>query len=277
MSGPGLLPAALEREWLWSALESVIAKRGEPAFLEAPIVLPNDHHFPDRFTRDERGVAAIADRLLDYAGLGHLGVSVEIFDEEVDVHEIGLDGQASKWSHEGAAAWFAGIDRGICRFGAQRASLADPLGLVASMAHETAHAFRRSHRLEHESRDHEEKLTDVTTVYLGFGVLTTATTARFTTRSHGNLGSSYSHKQQGYLSPAAMSFLLASQLVLRGYDDRTIRFFAKQLPANQRSLLLRAIKELDRRWIADVLGYDAVPAPRPSPLPPATWWQRLFG
>ncbi len=271
------LPPPLEREWLWSALESVLARRGEAMLLEAPIVLPSDRFFPDRFTPDERGVGAIAERLLDYAGLGHLGVTVEIFDEEVDVQELGLDGKASKWSHEGAAAWFAGIDRGTCRFGAQRASLTDPLGLVASMAHETAHAFRRSHRLEHDNRAHEEKLTDVTTVYLGFGVLTTATTARYESRSHDNFGSSYSHKRQGYLTPGAMSFLLASQLVLRGYDAHTVRWYAKHLPPNQRALVLSAMKEIDRETLTDVLGYGETPSVQPSPAPPPTWWQRWFG
>src|SRR5262245_17289916 len=142
------LPAPLEREWLWSALESVLAKRGESVLLEAPIVLPSDRFFPDRFTPDERGVTALAERLLDYAGLGHLNVSIEIFNEEIDVEEVGHDGKASKWSHEGAVAWFAGIERGTCLFGAQAGALRDPLGLVASMAHETAHAFRRLHRLE---------------------------------------------------------------------------------------------------------------------------------
>lgn len=271
------LPAPLEREWLWSALESVLSRRGEAAFIEAPLVLPSDRFFPDRFTPDERGVAVLAGRLLGYAGLDHLEVSVELYEEDVHVQELGLDGRAAKWSHDGAAAWFAGIQRGTCLFGARRDGLGDPLGLVASMAHEVAHAFRRSHRLEHENRDHEEKLTDVTTVYLGFGVLTTATTARYETHVHGNTGSAYSHKRQGYLAPGAMSFLLATQLVMRGYDARTIRWYAKHLPANQRALVLAAAKEIDRARVADVLGYDSVPPPQPSPLPPATWWQRLLG
>ena len=35
-----MLPAPLEREWLWSALESLLAKRGEAVLVEAPLVLP---------------------------------------------------------------------------------------------------------------------------------------------------------------------------------------------------------------------------------------------
>ena len=270
------LPTPLQREWLWSALESVIQRRGEAHFMKSPLVIPDDSCFPDRWTRDASGVGTIAKRLLAYANLSHLDVTVEMYEEEADVQELGLDGKASKWSHDGTAAWFAGIEGGRARFGANQSKLDDPLGLVATMAHECAHAFRRAHRLEHRDRDHEEKLTDVTTVYLGFGILTTATTARFTSRVYGTTGSAWSHQRQGYLSPGEMSLLLATQLVLRGYAPAAIRAYVKHLPANQRSLVQRAIDELDRAQIADVLGFDAVPPAEEAPIDAKPWWRKLF-
>ena len=185
-----LLPAPLEREWLAAALETLIAARGEETFLTAPLLFPEDRFFPDRFTPDAPGVAALAKRLLGYAGLSHLGVHIDTFENEQEIQELGLDGKASKWSHRGAAAWFAGIERGTCLFGIETSKLSDALGLVAAMAHEVCHAFRQAHRLVRPERDMEEKLTDVTTVYLGFGVLTTAAAQRYITQSHGNLGSS---------------------------------------------------------------------------------------
>ena len=270
------LPPPLRREWLCAALETLIARRGEERFLTAPLVVPDDRCFPDRWTPDAAGVAALARRLLAYAGLERLRVSIEMFENERDIHEIGLDGTASKWSHAGAAAWFAGIDGDTCLFGAERDKLGDPLGLVAAMAHETAHAFRRVHRLEIADHDVEERLTDVTTVYLGFGVLTTAASARYITKSHDNLGSSYSHQQQGYLAPAEMAFLLGAQLVLRGHDTKTVRSVARLLPANQAASLRAAVAAIDRATIADLLGLAAIPAP-PRPAAQRTWWQRLFG
>lgn len=271
------LPAPLEREWLWSALEAVIQRRGEETFLKAPLVIPDDSFFPDRFTPDADGISTLARRLLGYAGLSHLDVSVEMYEEDVDIEEIGHDGKASKWSHSGTAAWFAGIENGCALFGANSSKLDDPLGLVATMAHEVGHTFRRAHRLEHRDRDHEEKLTDVTTVYLGFGILTTATTARYSSRVYGNTGSQWEHSRQGYLSPGEMSLLLATQLVIRGYPAAAVRAYAKHLPANQRSLVQRAIRELDRTRIADVLGFEAVPPVQESPIASKSLWQRLFG
>jgi hypothetical protein len=271
------LPAPLQREWLWSALEALIERRGEDTFLKAPLVIPDDTFFPDRFTPDADGIAGLARRLLGYAGLSHLDVSVETYEEEVDIHEVGYDGKASKWSHAGTAAWFAGIEGGTrAIFGANTAKLDDPLGLVATMAHECAHTFRHAHKLQHRDRDHEEKLTDVTTVYLGFGLLTTATTMRYAARQVGNTGVAWQHSQQGYLSPGEMSLLLATQLVMRGYPPAAVRAYAKHLPANQRSLVDRAMREIDRVRISDVLGFEAVPPPQQAPVK-LSLWSRLFG
>lgn len=271
------LPKPLEREWLWAALQTLIDARGEEPFLRAPIVLPDDKFFPDRWSPDERGVAGLAERLLGYAGLDHLEVNVQLFTEATEVREVGMDGRAAATSHAGAAAWFAGIRGGTCLFGAESDQLDDPVGLVGAMAHEIAHAYRRSHRLEHRDRDMEEKLTDVTTIYLGFGVLTTAASARFITAHHDNMGSSYAHKRQGYLAPHEMAFMLASQLALRGYDARTVRSLIKSLPANQAATVRTAIAETSRPLIANALGFDTIPEIVAPPPVARSFWQRLFG
>jgi hypothetical protein len=269
-----MLPAPLEREWLWAALQTLIDARGENAFLTAPLLLPTDEFFPDRWTPDESGVRGIAQRLLDYAGLDHLEPDVELFTEATEVRQVGNDGRPAAWSHAGAAAWFAGIRNGRCLFGAERDKLDDPLGLVGAMAHEIGHAFRRAHRLERDDHALEEKLTDVTTIYLGFGVLTTASAARFITKHHDNLGSSYAHKQQGYLAASEMAFMLGSQLSVRGYDKSAARVIRKHVGANQAAVLDKTLA-IERALIANGLGFDAVP----NVAPPATkkpWW-RLFG
>ena len=270
------LPNPLERERLWAALENVIAARGEATFLTAPILLPINTCFPDRWTPDEHGVKRLARRLLDYAGLTQLEVDVEMFTGETEVRQVGLDGRASATSHAGAAAWFGGIRNGRCQFGAETDQLDDPGGLVGAMAHEVSHAFRRTYHLEHRDRDVEEKLTDVTTIYLGFGVLTTAASARFITQHHQNLGSSYSHKRQGYLAGEAMAFMLGSQLLVRGYDAATIKWYAKHLPANQAAALRASVRESSRELVANGLGFERVPEASPLPERPLSWWRSLF-
>ena len=69
----------------------------------------------------------------------------------------------------------------MCLFGVDVEQLGDGLGVTATMAHEVAHAFRSRFGLaltDPERIDEEERLTDLTTIYLGAGVLTTNGIAR---------------------------------------------------------------------------------------------------
>jgi hypothetical protein len=273
-----VLPAPPEREWLWTALETLIETRGPARFLTSPIVLPDDTHFPDRWSPDEHGVARVARRLLGYAGLDHLAVDVKVFTGETQVDTVGLDGRPAATFHDGAAAWFAGIRGNTCLFGIEAGKLDDSIGLVGALAHEVGHAFRHSYQLERADRDLEEKLTDVTTIYLGFGVLTTASASRFVTRHHDNLGSSYAHKQQGYLAAADMAFLLASQFHVRGYELATVKSFARHLPANQAATVRATLAAISREAIGSAMGFEPLPPPTPPPVFPARpLWRRLLG
>src|SRR5262249_47131793 len=145
--------------------------KGFAPFVSAPLLEPRVEHFPDPWRPDGLGVERLARRLLGYAGLADLGVEVELFESDVARDKLGsFEGS---WAHLAMAAWLAGIQDGRCLFGADARKLATPDVLVGVMAHEVAHAFRHRHELALANRDVEERLTDLTTVYLGFGVLTT--------------------------------------------------------------------------------------------------------
>src|SRR5436190_20263812 len=147
-------------EALLDALEDLIRARGAAPFLSTPMLEPSPEFFPDRFTPDVRGAVALARRLLAYAGLSRL---------EPQVH---LD--ETSGAHGDRAAWFNGIGLGKCVIGVRADLLHDPDGLVAALCHEVAHAYRAAHGMQESDREIEEPLTDATTVFLGFGILTTA-------------------------------------------------------------------------------------------------------
>jgi hypothetical protein len=253
--------------YLIRELTSLVHARGFAPFVSAPLLEPRPEHFPDPWRGDELGVARLARRLLTYAGLPDLKVEVELFESEVEIEKVGTDGRASSWSHRGAAAWFAGIDHGRCLFGADARKLATPDVLVGVMAHEVAHAFRHQHELALSKREVEEPLTDLTTIYLGFGVLTTNGSYRY--RQGGELMGAYtrtewSHQSLGYLTPQAMSFLLAVQAVARGSSPGECRRIAGMLEANQASYFKTACKGLDRAALLEQMKL-----PPPSEWPPA--------
>jgi hypothetical protein len=275
------LPEPEEQRALLAELATLIARRGHATFVAAPLLEPRVEHFPDVWQPDVDGVRRLARRLLTYAELGQLEVDVHLFENGAQIDEIDQHGRATAWSHQGAAAWFEGIEKGVARFGADARGLDAPDSLAGVMAHEVAHVYRRSHRLEASDREAEERLTDLTTIYLGFGVLTTNASYRY--RQSGEIkGRSaslqWSHERRGYLSPQAMSFLLAAQVVARGASASERRRIAGMLETNQAAYFKAGCEALGSRDIATLLGLPlrgTWPAPRPARPEPLVERPRL--
>jgi hypothetical protein len=250
-----------EREWLLERCAELVDAIGWQRFVRAPLLLPDERSFPDPWTADARGIRRLALRLLAYAELGQLEVSVEVFSgNRPSRHDPGGTLQV--------AAWFAGIEDGVCKFGCARDQLHDAIGVVAAMAHEVAHAFRRFHRLEVEDHSLEERLTDLTTIALGFGVLTTnaALRHRSSFRVPGDIlgGHKWSREQAGYLPPAAMSYALAIWWLARGNEASGRRAIGRALELNQRGWFRAALGVLAREDITSALGLPATQSmPRP--------------
>ncbi len=273
-----LLPPPEEQAWLLGALGDLNRALGARHFLEAPLLTPDGQAFPDPFTPDAAGVETLLRRLLQYAGLKSLDVDVQTYDNPDVVDELDETGRPKRWRHEGAAAWFAGLERGTAFFGVDEANLGDPATLVGTLCHEVAHAFRAHHKIALGDADEEERLTDVTTIYLGFGILTTNASYRY--RSEGGLDgvfavTQWSHQRVGYLAPEAMSFLLAAQATARGLRGRELRQLGGRLHTNQAGFfraacgVLAAQRDLARTLdLPGIAPQRLVPVAAPVPLPP---------
>ena len=190
-----------EREWVVSEFADLIEERGAKTFLGAPLLVAAPRWFPDAWTPDVSGARAMLARVLGYAGLGALPFQLRT---EADPTRT-----LNTASHRGAAAWFEGSAAGGLQFGVETSGLNDPEGLVGVFAHEVGHAFRAQHDLVVTSRDEEERLTDLTTVFLGFGVLTTNNAMR-----QRAVGTSLEIKSWGYLGARTLGYALAVQLAV---------------------------------------------------------------
>ncbi|MDP2315762.1 MAG: hypothetical protein Q8P41_22885 [Pseudomonadota bacterium] len=227
-----LLPTADEQQWALAALGDLVRRRGVDPLLTRPLVLPAPAFFPDPWTPDEAGVERILRRLLAYAGLPDARVRAEV-DREPDTTIAGWSGAAAR-HRNGAAGWYMGRDGGTYEFGVDANFNHRPESLVAVLAHETAHAWRDTVGVQQDNRDAEELLTDLTTVYLGFGVLTTNAAWQFRGVSDG-LASGWEKQQAGYLDFRTFAFLLALLAHARklGWWERTR--LAWNLSPNQRA------------------------------------------
>lgn len=250
------LPTPNQRAWIAAELARLRATCGDATFLEGPLHLPDARSFPDRWEPTVEGVRRLTDRVLRYA---QLDARAEVVGYERDAAESVVLGERGDWQqtkHHGAAAWYAGTDfgAGVCKFGVDVAGLGEPISVVGTVCHEVAHAFRDAHTLTVESRDEEELLTDLTTVYLGFGVLTAG--AAYVYRAQGADGLSlrghqWSHSRRGYLSVGDLCYALALQVLARGGHE--VDVVRAALEPTQRDAFDAALVSLGhvlpkRRW-----------------------------
>lgn len=256
------------REWLLESLAQLVQRQGYERFITAPLLTATPACFPDRWAPNETGARRMIQRLLGYAGLGRYELQIETYELEAQRDHLDGVGVRSASRKQGAAAWFGSIDDGVLHFGIEVDGLKEPESLAGTLGHEVAHAFRHHHRLQARSNELEERLTDLTTVYLGFGILTTNAAYRY--RAQGDFNASqWSHTQGGYLSLDEMSYLLAAQAVLRGFEASAI---SRRLERNQAAVFRESFRELsrDRAGLAKQLGVplDALPDPGKREIPP---------
>lgn len=245
------LPNPDEQKWLTRYMRRLIENMGWEQFVLAPILVPSRRWFPEEWSDSIYDAHLVTQRLMHYAKLDTLDVVIEGF---IEMHDAPTEsGDAS--------GYFTGIENDVAYFGLKQSTLADPEIAAGTMAHEVAHAWRTFHRdrLEPAAKDQEEILTDITTVYLGFGVLTTNDSYRF--RSHGDMRrQSWGSSSYGYLPLQAMSFLLGMQLAARNRDEE-IESITSQLEPNQKRAVLETLDVFAEEDILELLA-----------LPPRETW-----
>lgn len=241
---PGdFLPPAAERAQLAEQLGELVARRGVGPLVNALLVQPNADFFPDRWAGGEASVRRVLLRLLRYAGLAELDVEVVLLDEDPD-KRAGAPAPRGSFGLQ-TQLWLTGITAGRCRVAIEATLLRDPSSFVAAAARAVAHAYRRHHGLERIGDPLEEARIDVTTVYLGFGIVTTDATLRHATTPSGGFRSARSVLQLGVLAPQAMAYLLALQAVARGLGRGERREIASMLQVNPSTFFKAALRAVD--------------------------------
>jgi len=255
------LPSPEERQWLTHALKKLIARRGAQILDATPLVEPTNDWFPEPWAMTAAHGHALAQRMMHYAGLGDLRVSLSAYEP--------IDDPANPPWDANTAGWFAGIVDGRAHFGLHVGQFSDPEAAGGVMAHEVAHAWRAHHHLVIDDREKEELLTDVTTIVLGFGILSTNNTDRY--RSSGDYSETrWSISSAGYLPPQAMAYLLALWSAARGRAAER-KAIERHLEPNQLGFFRAALDELANQDVRALLGASApVDVRQPAPFVPAT-------
>jgi hypothetical protein len=210
-----------EEERLWvdegfTRLEKMLSRS---RLLEAKVVLPNDEYFPDSYDRSEAAADTVCRRVCDYMQVDRGRFKVEIFPDETEelrettLWTISTGRQAAGiyFGHESTIE-----EDGTVVIALRSTLLKDPLVLVATVAHELGHLILLGDgHIDRSTPDHEP-MTDLLTVFLGLGIFSANSAARFKQYDHGGGWHSWSMQRLGYLPQGVYGYALAKFAAERG-------------------------------------------------------------
>ncbi|HEX8912832.1 MAG TPA: hypothetical protein VF796_10770 [Humisphaera sp.] len=155
------------RRWLDAQLAWLAREFDGEGPVEQDLVLPTDACFPDPYDGSPAAVRRLFDRVRERMNVPAERVRLAIMDASRGPMLVNGDGDlmptaAGLWEGGG------GGDRTVVRL--DRAQFARPMDLVGTIAHELSHErLLGEHRIDPDRFDNE-LLTDLTTVWLGFGI-----------------------------------------------------------------------------------------------------------
>lgn len=219
---PKLPVSEEDRQWVENGFRRLEKILGRRRMLEAKVVLPTAEDFPDPYDETSAAIEKIFQRICTYMRVDRRTVELEIFPDETEELRKALpywqgksDGPAGLYMHDTA---ITGDETARHMHVAIKSpQISDPLVLVATMAHELGHVILLGGGLLHPIPKDHEPLTDLLTIFLGLGVFTANTAARFT-QYQDERQAGWSMQKLGYLPEEIHGYALAKFSVERGEE-----------------------------------------------------------
>ncbi|MCP4806184.1 MAG: hypothetical protein GY913_05300 [Proteobacteria bacterium] len=210
-------PPPEQQPWLVEQLRLLIEQFGVARFLHAPLVEDLPGHAPNE----------VVYALLEHAGLGSLDVSIVPMEVAPQVR-VGLPCRCPR-SH-GGGVWLLDASTDSARFAVEG------LPSLPELGHDVAHAWREHHELCVEDTGLDERLTDLSAVYLGFGLqLLVPGRRRREVR-----GLVLQSRSAPALDVEAVAWLVGAQLAARDPSRRQLERMLSRLPKPRRDLVEQA-------------------------------------
>jgi len=196
------------RQWIDGRWQWLEGQFGLGRLCKAPVVLPRPEFFPDPYRSTDEDARRLLDRVCGYMDIDPATVEFSLYEDRNPVYE-------GQWRQGTAGLYHP--EAGKFRIWIEVTNLADPLAMVATMAHELGHVHLLGHgRVSDEAEDHEP-LTDLLTVFFGLGVFTANSVIREQYWHEGNY-SGWSMGRRGYLGMPQYGYAFARFARSRGED-----------------------------------------------------------
>jgi hypothetical protein len=230
-----------------------------PRLIELPVRRPLREDFPDVFDGSPDSATALFDRVKSYLGLGEERIRIAFYREDDGLDELRLHYSGSAGGEAGTAGLFVhgeGFRHEEPTVFVNHSQLADQVRLTSTLAHELGHFMLLVPPLPGADEEDHEPLTDLLTIFSGFGILT-ANTIVYSRSSEAGLMSRWQIGRTGYLSAEIAAYALAIYARLRG-ELRPV--WRTHLDADPRAYFEQSRRYLLKRFGKGPLGADDLEA-----------------
>jgi hypothetical protein len=237
-----------DRQWVNQGFQRLERLFGRRKMLEVRVIEPTAEDFPDFYDRTPESVGMLFSRVCSYMKIDQKTVTLEIFADETEQLRDILPAWRSDDGTRTAGLYVHAYEKNLAStetdarnvVAIRSSMLRDPMSLVATIAHELGHVILLGGKLlTHETPDHEP-ITDLLTVFLGLGIFTANSAARFT-QFQDDRRAGWSTQRLGYLPQPVFGYALAKFTIDRGERNPD---WVTHLTANVRSDFQRAM-----RWL----------------------------
>jgi hypothetical protein len=210
------LPVSEERRlWVNDGFARFSKWIGRSRMTEAKVYLPVADDFPDEYVGDESSARRMMERIAAAMGLDTGEIDLEVYPDEIeglrgDLPLPGIHGTENEGSPQHAAGLYFGATEHEPRtiIALNGSQLKNPMALVATLSHELSHQILLGRKLVARDAEDMEPLTDLLTVFLGFGVFNANSAVQFEQHQKDRT-QGWSVSGLGYLSEQTYGYALA--------------------------------------------------------------------
>ncbi len=224
-----------DKEWIEDSMLWLTEEFGPDTLRDVTVVVPTDEFFPEPFSDDEDDIQVLVERVCGYMGVNPERIELEFFTDEM------IELQRSLPAVEGPYGGVAGHyqkRRGKFVITLESSQTSEPMGLIATVAHELGHVRLLGEGRLHGGYEDHEPMTDLVTVFLGLGVFTANTAFRLNANSQG-----WRTERLGYLTEEIFGYALALFAWVRSEANPS---WSKHLDGNVSAHFKSGLKYLEK-------------------------------
>lgn len=228
-----------DKLWIEESMQWLLEEFGSETFREIEVVLPTDEFFPDEYLGVEEDVEALVERVCSYMQVDRRRLEIEFFDDQQVQIQQGLC--YLEGASEGASGhYIRRRDKFVISL--ESSQLTNPMGLVATVAHELGHVRLLGEARIHGGYEDHEPLTDLLTVFLGLGLFTANSAFRFT-QFRDSVSEGWNAERKGYLTEEMFAYALALFALMRGEHNPA---WGQFLQGSVKTYFKNALKYLEK-------------------------------